>query len=472
MFCRRLATAWLLAPLALGAGPLAEFRSDRPVSERIALIDRFVDEHYYDPAGLMYSHIKWDEERPFTAADFGPGDSVMGGPEPHAWMSHENSPFIAGLFLAAQSYRYEATHDAAALAAARRAFAAVDGVYRLNEAPPADSGPVQKAGIIEVSARGVGPVGGFFGKPYYDQATDHTSTEQHFGPLLGLYRYWRIAPPETQARIREIFSAVSRRWRAGYRINYFGETWNLEESYPRAQRHMFLWAVMHRLAYEVTREPECLAEFRRLDALYGAIPTPRQTMFGLGRPSYISTEDRQFHVQIVIGADLLAELEPAARDRYERGMLAWWDYSHTGQRDDLSAYYFIKVDTLTGAWEKLPLSIKDRAHWRSPFLLHNATLPIAWMGIRERQALTGTIVARHAPPAVAAAARDRVAQIYTSLTKDHLKWFTDPEGVMPAPTRWMLNVLQGDSLAFYSLGYWYARAHGLDPAVPTLPTTP
>jgi hypothetical protein len=470
---RLITVSLLLAPIVVLGGPLEALRPERPLPERIALIDRFVDEHYYDPAGLMYSHIKWDEERPFTASDFGPGDSSIPGPEPHAWMSHENSSFIAGLFLAAQCYRYEATRDPAALAAAHRAFRAVEAVYRLNEVPSTDTSPVQKAGIIETPVRGAAPSGGFFGKPYYGQATDHTSTEQHFGPLFGLYRYWRIAPPETQARIREIFTAVSRRWRAGYRINFFGETWNLEESYPRAQRHMFLWAVMHRLAYEVTKEPECLAEFRRLDQLYGAIPTPRETMFGLGRPSYLSTEDRQFHVQIVIGTELLSELEPSARDRYLRGMLAWWEHSKIGQRDDLTAYYFIRIDALTGEWEKLPLSIKDRAHWRSPFLLHNATLPIAWVGIRERQSLTGTIVARHAPPAIAVPARARVAQIFAGLEKEHLKWFADPEGVMPPSGRWMLNVLQGDALAFYSLGYWYARANGLDPAgAPTSPPTP
>lgn len=473
LLARVAAVALLFGPVALRSGPLAALRTDTPLPDRIAIIDRFVDQHYYDAAGLMYSHIKWDEERPFTAADFGPGDSTMPGPEPHAWMSYENSPFIAGLFLAAQCFRYEATKDPAALASARHAFGAVEGVYRLNEVPGIDTGLVQKAGIIETATRGASPVGGFFGKPYYGQATDHTSTEQHFGPMFGLYRYWRIATPETQARIREIFSAVSRRWRAGYQINYFGETWRLEESNPRAQRHMFLWSVIHRLAYEITKEPECLAEFRRLDALFGAIPTPRETMFGLGRPNYISTEDRQFHVQIVMGAEILAEMEPAGRARYLRGMLAWWDYSKTGQRDDLTAYYFIKVNALTGDWEKLPLSIKDRAHWRSPFLLHNATLPIAWVGIRERQGLTGTIVARHAPPAVAAAARVRVAQIFTGLDKDHLKWFIDPENVMPAPGKWMLNVLQGDALAFYSLGYWYARAHGIDPvAVTTLPSNP
>jgi hypothetical protein len=439
--------------------PLRELDAGRNVAERIAALDRFVHEHYYDAAGLMYSHINWREERPFVAADFGPVDSTMMGPEPHQWMSYENSPFIAGLFLAAQCYRYEATKDPAALAYARRAYEAVEKDYRLNETPVANSGPVQKAGIIEV-ASGTSTTGGFFCKPYYGQATDHTSTEQHFGPMLGLYHYWKIAPPETKARIREIFSAVSRRWRAGYRINYFGETWNMEESYPRAQRHMFVWEVIHRLAYEVTGEPACLEEFRRLDALYGAIPTPRETALGLGRPSYISTEDRQFHVQIVIGADLLVQLEPAARDRYLRGMRAWWQYSSTGQRADLAAYYFIKVDALTGAWEKLPASIKPRSQWRTSYMFQNVTLPVCWEGIRERQALTGAIVSRHFPDE-AAAARERLDRIFASLGKDHLKWFTDPEGVLPSQLQWMLNVLQGDALAFYSLGYWYAQANPL-----------
>jgi len=461
--CRRLlAFSLLLAPWAPAAADLmlAGLDPAQSVADRIARIDRFVHERYYDAQGLMYSHLRLDTERPFTAADFGPGDSTMMGPEPHQWMSYENSPFIAGLFLAAQCLRYEATQDPEALAYARRAYGAVEGVYRLGEGAGSDTGPVQKAGIIEVAGKAGPAPGGFFCKPYYGEATDHTSTEQHFGPVYGLYRYWKIAPPEIRDRIREMLSAVSRRWRAAYRINYFGETWNIEESNPRAQRHMFVWSVIHRLAYEVTGEQACLDEFRRLDALYGAIPSPRETMFGLGRPSYISTEDRQFHVQIVMGAEVLAELEPAARDRYVRSMRAWWQHSLIGQRADLAAYYFIKVDTLTGAWEKLPATIRPRAQWRSSFMLHNVTLPICWVGIRERQGLTGSIISRHVPEE-ADAARQRSARIYRELEKGHLAWWVDPEGVMPPPLHWMLNVLQGDALAFSSLGYWYARVHGI-----------
>jgi hypothetical protein len=161
---------------------------------------------------------------------------------------------------------------------------------------------------------------------------------------------------------------------------------------------------------------------------------------------------------MVIGGELLLELEPADRARWLRGMEAWWRYSLIGQRDDLASYYFIRIDTLTGDWEKLPAAIKPRALWRSPFMLHNAVLPICWLGTQERQAISSAIVARHVP-ALAGPAAARFQHIYAELDKADLKWFSDPEEVMPTPLQWMLNVMQGDALAFYSLGYWYDRAH-------------
>jgi hypothetical protein len=430
------------------------------LAERIAVVDRFVHERYYDSSGLMYSHFNWREERPFAKSDFGPQDSTMMGPEPHQWMSYENSPFISGLFLAAQCYRYEATRDPAALQFAERAFGSINRNYALTEnSDPAKAGLTQRAGYID-AVQSKSAQNGFFCKPYYGEATDHTSTEQHFGPLFGLYHYWKVAPPGTKARIRQIFLEVSRRWRGAYRINYFGETWNIEESNPRAQRHMFVWSTIHRMAHEITGDPGALEEFRRLDALFGAIPTPRETAFGLGRPSYVSTEDRSFHVQIVMCAEILAALEPANRQRYLRGMEAWWRFSSIGQRDDLMSYYFIRINSADGSWEKLPASIKPRAHWRSSFMLQNATLPICWLGTRERQGFTSAILAQHVPAARADAAH-RWRAVFDDLSKDHFKWFADPENVMPGELRWMLNVLQGDALAFYSLGYWYTQARGL-----------
>lgn len=456
--------AGLLVAMAAGraAEPsLAGLAPDLPVAEKVRRIEDFVDHRYFDSAGLMYSHLNWREERPFTAADFSPTDSTIPGPEPHEWLSYENSAFISGVYLLAQCYRYEATHDPAALAAAARAFASLDANYRLTEQrDPRGEGPNQKAGIMEPAAGGGGT--GFFCKPYYGRATDHTSTEQHFWPVLALYHYRAHAPAATQARIAQMLGEISRRWRTGYRINYFGEAWDMEQSNPRAQRHMFLWSVIHRLAFEVTHDQASYDEYVRLNALFGAMPTPRETAWGLGRPVYLSTEDRSFHVQIVAGAEALLQLEPAQADRCRRAIQGWWDYSRLGQRDDLLSYYFIEVQADTGTWRKLPRAIKPRALWRSSYLFQNATLPVCWYGTRERQAFSSAVVAGLVPER-STAARERLALIYRGLGKEQLKWFADPEGAMPDELKWMLNVMQGDALAFYSLGYWYARLHGIEP---------
>ena len=132
------------------------------------------------------------------------------------------------------------------------------------------------------------------------------------------------------------------------------------------------------------------------------------------------------------------------------------EYSLLGQREDLKSYYFIRVNALTGSWEKLPPSIKPRAQWRSSFMLQNAILPICWLGTRERQGLSSAIMVRLFP-SDSAAAHERLHAIFSDVRKEHLKWFADPDNVMPDQLRWMLNVLQGDSLAFHSLGYWYVR---------------
>lgn len=429
---------------------------------RIRAIETFVDRRYYDAAGMMFSHSNWREERPFVASDFSAQDSTIPGPEAHAWLSYENSVMVAGLFLSAQCYRYEVTGEAAALDLARRAFEAISANYALTEnRPTGATGVRQKAGIVEQPVAGQRREAGFFCKPYYGQATDHTSTEQHFWPVLGLYRYWKHAPAEIRPRIAQMLREVSERWRRGYRINFFGETWDFEQSYPRAQRHMFSWAVIHRLAYEVTGDADALAEFRRLDSLYGAMPTPRETYWGLGRSSYISTEDRSFHIQLVVGADVLLDLEPAGVDRYRRGIEQWWRYSQLGQRDDLLSYYFIEVDALSGTWRKAPPSTTPRALWRTNYAFHHTVFPICWQGTRERQALSSAIVARRLP-GLAEEARKRRGACFAGLDRDHFRWMVDPENVTPVELRWMLNVLQGDSLAFYPLAYWYGRAHGVE----------
>jgi len=69
-------------------------------------------------------------------------------------MSYENSPFISGIFLTAQCYRYHATRDPEALEYARQACGSIDANYRLTEQRDSAAGGLsQKAGFIDLAAQ-------------------------------------------------------------------------------------------------------------------------------------------------------------------------------------------------------------------------------------------------------------------------------------------------------------------------------
>ncbi len=430
-----------------------------PLAERIRLIQTFVHERYYDKIGLLYSHINFEEERPHAPGELADADpNNLGIPE-HDLYNYENSAMNSGMFLAGQCYRYMTTREPEALEYAAKAFRSIDVNYSLSEA--AAEGPgilMQRAGSIDPNDRFVARPG-WICKPYGQTLTTQTSTEQNFGPLWGLYLYRGLAPATTKARIDQMIASVADLWsQIGYKINFFGEIWEFEKSMPRAQRHMPVWAWVNRIAFEVTGEKRFRREFQRLDALFGGMPTAQQTNLGLGREKYISTEDRAFHDKEVSVASQLIDLEPQARDRYLRAMANWWKFAQIGLRDDLFSYYYIELDTLTGAWRPLPKSIKPRQQWNSPSMWQNGTFPVCWGEVAARLSLSSAMLAHrsqeHRPEANALAQR-----IFASLDKEQLRYMIDPENSLEKPLRYMTNLLSGDALAYYPAAYWYGKFH-------------
>jgi lysophospholipase L1-like esterase len=118
-----------------------------------------------------------------------------------------------------------------------------------------------------------------------------------------------------------------------------------------------------------------------------------ELLLWLGREKYISTEDRAFHDKEVSVASQLIDLEPQAKDRYLRAMANWWKFAQIGLRDDLFSYYYIELDTLTGAWRPLPKSIKPRQQWNSPSMWQNGTFPVCWGEVAARLSLSSAMLA-------------------------------------------------------------------------------
>jgi hypothetical protein len=164
------------------------------LEERIRRIQTFVHERYYDPQGILYSHINFENERPHTEAELKDADPNNLGIPQHDLENYENSAMNSGIFLAGQCYRYLATKDAEALALAARAFRSIDLNYSLAEQAADQPGIVmQRAGSVDPNDRWSARAG-WICKPYGGALTTQTSTEQNFGPIWGLYVYREIAP--------------------------------------------------------------------------------------------------------------------------------------------------------------------------------------------------------------------------------------------------------------------------------------
>lgn len=458
---RRQFAATLSASLATSTSSPAATRLtslDRaqPLLQRIRAIEDYAHNHHYDDKGIFYSHIRFDEERPWRSSDFGGLVGPTGVPIAD-WMNYENSPMCSGIFLASQCYRYLATKDPQALEYAAKAFRSIDVIFRLSEG----SGPaplIQRSGIIDPTDRWE-PRPGWISKPYGQMMTTQSSTEQNFGPIWGMYLYRAIAPPDTKKRIDTIIAAVADYWRDNrYTINFFGENWEFEKSMPRAQRHMPVWAAINRIAFEATGEARFRKEYERLDSLYGAMPTALDTNRGMGRHRYTSTEDRAFHDKEVVVGDILSDLEPARKDRYQRAMTAWWKFSQIGMREDFFSYYFIEIDTHTREWKPLPKTVKPRPLWNSAWMFQNGTFPVAWGEVAARQAISSAMVARRDP---AAGAREFAQRIFAVLDKGHLRYMIDPHNSLEPEIQYMTNILSADAIAYFPAGYWYGRLHGL-----------
>jgi hypothetical protein len=453
-FLAGLPAAALSAQAPAAARPLARLDVRMPLEERIRILQTFVHERHYSPKGLLYSHINFAEERPHRPGELAGADPNPIGVPQEDHYNFENSPMNSGIFLAGQCYRYLATREPEALAYAAKAFRSIEVNYEL--AAQAEARNVAIDGAERATARA-----GWICKPYGEMLTNQTSTEQNFGPVWGMFVYRGIAPAAVRKRIDEMIVNLADLWREmGYSVNFFGERWDFERSLPRAQRHMPVWAWINRVAAEVSGQPRFRREFERLDALFGALPTPRETNLGMGRETYISTEDRTFHDKQVITGDMLIDLEPKSAARYLRGMTNWWQFAQIALREDFFTPYYIELNTVTGEFRPLPKSVKPRQRWSSPSLWANGVFPVCWSENAARLSVSSAILARR-NPAVRDAALHLLKRLHARLDKTLLRYMIDPENALEPSQRFLTNLLSGDALAYYPTGYWYGRLHKL-----------
>lgn len=171
-------------------------------------LEQYVEEHFVDPNGLIYSQLDSATGRPPTEETFrgNPGtewgDWHVEGFSQSEFASYENYGMVTGAFMSAMILKYRLTGDPDALRKVRRAL---DGIRHAAEI----------GRKLEY---------GYLPKIYGDRFSPQTSTDQYLYILNALDEFRRLpeATAAERAEIGTLIAAAVEFWRKrDYRYTYF-----------------------------------------------------------------------------------------------------------------------------------------------------------------------------------------------------------------------------------------------------------
>lgn len=454
---------------------LAELK-ESSIPRKVELIQELYERVAFSPSGIMYSMMRMDAEsiRPFTAADFvgkiwkdaDVGSMKLDGP--WDYLHGENSITASGLFLTAQSFRYQATGSRAAREQARRAFRSLDLIYRMGE----------RAGKP-----------GWMGKPYGFRPSVQTSGDQYLDACWGLWTYHKIADADERRRIEEMLISFADYWRGvKYVLNYFGRTWDQKRE---TDSYNAIYAMINACAYSFTKSSVYLREFEwwmnratwpertRIDGLRararqqfadkGRAEVIRYSaMFEIARhllqPGEFLCWETVGHARFVaVAAEIIVETgAPFARERMAEFLPKWWSDWKFGMPEDFHHYYWFAVNALDDTWRPLPKTeLLPRAQWKFGDPLISYISGMRDHDVLARFIVTSEIAAKHCP-----ARRDEMVEVanrmFRSIGANHLRCFFDPDGRQLLPEiNYYGDCLSSELPGSFLAAYWKGRCERL-----------
>lgn len=375
------------------------------------------------------------------------------------FFDNENSITTSGCHLAAQSIRYQASGDPAALAAARTAYASLRRVFQLG---------------VEHGRPG------FMGKPYHFEYSTHTTGDQYLHMLWGLWSFHPVASDAERAEIRAMLKAV-----ADYQIavdytvfHQNGTSWNYRRDPSDYNAIMAaLVAAAHQLTGETKYRDACAhvmqtgrwRTHRRLDTIIGQIrdgtyqlePWDRIAGADLATGEFAHWEQIQHCQFTAIAAVIIHEgvpdLLPAAELSQVLGL--WWgDHAVGFDRDWWGYLYWFLVSARDRSWRKCartPRLPRDQWFGGHPML----SFASSWLygDCLARFLWTALVVARHCP-----AQRNEAVQFAATtlqrLQPRHLLWIADPDGrQIPPELRYFTEFLSSEMPECVIAAFWEGR---------------
>lgn len=372
------------------------------------------------------------------------------------FFNNENSITVSGSHLAAQSVRYLATGDAAALAGARRAFASLRRIFQFG---------------VEQGRRG------WMGKPYHFEYSTHTTGDQYLHTMWGLWTFYPAASAAEQAEIRGMIRDMADDMiAADYTLHFEnGRSWSMRMD-PTDYNAIMAAVVVaaykltgekkYRDAFELVRRTGKWETQNRLDLTIEKIrggnwqpPAWDVLVKSVRRPDEFVHWEDIIHCQFTaIAASIIHESVPdlfTAAD-LDRTVTRWWSDYRLGFDPEYWGYlYWFLVSSQDRSWRPCPRTPRvAKEHWIGGHPMLSYTASWIFGECLTRFLWTAMVAARHCP-----GIRDQVtefaAESLRRLQPAHLLWIRDTDGrQIPPELRYFSEFLSSEVPEGMIATYW------------------
>jgi hypothetical protein len=458
------------------ARDLAELKGSS-IPHKVELVQEIYERNAFSPSGIMYSMMHLDETgvRPFVAEDFkgkvwieaNVGKLELEGP--WDYLQGENSITASGLYLASQSFRFQATGSGEARAQARRAFHSLDLIYQMGE----HTGKP-----------------GWMSKPYGFRPSVQTSGDQYLDACWGLWNYHRIADEGDRKRIEQMFINFADYWRSvDYVLDYFGRRWDQKGD---TDSYNAVYAMINACAYSFSKSSEHLKQFEwwmsraswmtqtpieRMKAKVAAelkekghvavVPyggRAARLAKGLLKPGEFLCWEMVILAKFpVVAADLISQTNvPFARDRLADMLQRWWAQWKYGMTEDFLAYYWFAVDLVNDTWRPLPeTEAVPKDQWLAGDPFFSRISQVRWNEPLARFLVVSSIAAKHCPKD-----REHICDVAKRMMRavdaKHLHWLLDTDGKQLLPEiSYYDDCLSSEVPGSFLASYWKGKCDNL-----------
>jgi len=375
------------------------------------------------------------------------------------FFTNENSITASGSHLAAQSIRYQATGEAAAMAAARAAYRSLRIIYAFG---------------VEAGNPG------FMGKPFHFEYSVHTTGDQYLHAMWGLWTFYPIASAEEQAEIRAMFVTMADyQIKVDYTIfNRTGGGWNnrLDPTDYNAimaalvaVAYKFSGDRKYRDAYEFVVLTGKWQTHRRIDYIIEQFqngtykPKPWDKIAGanIEAGEFAHWEQIQHCQFTAISAAIIHECVPElfTHDDLRRVLTLWWADHPVGFDTEQGNYlYWFIVSTKDRSWRPVELTPRlPREQWFGGHPMLSFASKWVYGDCLARFQWTAMVVARHCPEKRAEAAAFAAGTLQ-KLQPRHLLWISDPDGrQIPPEVNYFTRFLSSEVPENIIASYWEGR---------------